>query len=212
MIRRHVVLAGVALLALGACSSASKSKGPAPEPSTGPTITVLALGGSATEGDGVRDRLRNAWPYLVFQTAFPRSTVFVNGALDDATLQHAITAQAPLAAQLKPDVVEVWLGADDVRASTPIALFRAEFRQLLALLHPSAARRVLVADLPPTLGNTAPYDAAIHAEVIAAHAELVSLTNTAIVVAPTDGLSPQPDAASHRLIAEAFERQLAKGR
>ena len=211
--RRYVVravVAFVALVALGACSTASKSKGPASEPSNGPTITVLALGGSATEGDGVRDRLRDAWPYLVFETAFPRSTVFVNGALDDATLQHAITTQAPLAAQLKPNVIEVWLGADDAATRTPISLFRAEFRQLLDRLHSSGARRILVADLPAALGNTAPYNAAIHAEVGAAHAELVSLAKTAITVEPTDGLAPQPDAASHRLIAAAFEHQLAQ--
>jgi lysophospholipase L1-like esterase len=211
MMRRHLVLVIVALVALTACSTGSRSvKGPAASPSTGPAITVLALGGSATEGDGVRDRLRDAWPYLVFQTAFPRSTIFVNGALDDATLQHAITAQAPLAAQLKPDVIEVWLGADDVTARTPISLFRAEFHQLLDLLHSSGARRIIVADLPAALGNTAPYNAAIHADVTAAQAELVSLANTEITLEPTDGLTLQPDAASHRLIAAAFERRIAQ--
>jgi hypothetical protein len=104
----RVVLVVLAFVTLAACSSGSRSaKPPTSEPSTGPAITVLALGGSATEGDGVRNRLRDAWPYLVFETAFPRSTVFVNGALDDASLQHALTAQAPLAAQLKPDVIEI---------------------------------------------------------------------------------------------------------
>jgi lysophospholipase L1-like esterase len=216
MIRRHLVLvivAAIALIALVACSTGSRAaKGPAAAPSTGPAMSVLALGGSATEGDGVPDRLRDAWPYLVFQTAFPRSTIFVNGALDDATLQHAITAQAPLAAQLKPDVVEVWLGADDVTARTPISVFRFEFHQLLDLLHASGARRILVADLPPALGNAASYNAAIHTEVAAAHAELVSLANTAITLEPTEGLTPQPDAASHRLIAAAFERRIAQAR
>jgi lysophospholipase L1-like esterase len=205
-----VVVVGV-LVSLAACSTGSKKgNGPGSAPSTGSAITVLALGGSATEGDGVPDRLRDAWPYLVFQTAFPRSTIFVNGALDDATLEHAIAAQAPLAAQLKPDVLEVWLGADDATARTPIAIFSAEFHQLLDLLHSSGARRILVADLPPALGNTAPYNTAIHAEVTATHAELVSLANTAITVAPTDGLAPQPDVASHRLIAAAFERRIAQ--
>jgi len=211
MKHRRVILAVVAAVALAACSSGSKKgKGPASAPSTGPAITVLALGGSATEGDGVRDRFRDAWPYLVFETAFPRSTIFVNGALDDATLQHAITTQTPLAAQLKPDLVEVWLGADDVTSGTPISQFRSELHQLLGLLQSSGVRRILVADLPRALGNIAPYNAAIHAEVAAAHAELVSLANAAITVAPTEGLTPQPDAASHRLIAAAFERRIAQ--
>ena len=47
---------------------------------------MLAIGGSATEGDGVRDRLVNAWPYLVFHQALPVSAIFVNGSLDDATV------------------------------------------------------------------------------------------------------------------------------
>jgi lysophospholipase L1-like esterase len=211
MTRRHLILTIAALVALAACSTGSKKgKGPPSAPSTGPAVTVLALGGSATEGDGVPDRLRDAWPYLVFQTAFPRSTIFVNGALDDATLQHALITQAPLAAQLKPDVVEVWLGADDVTARTPIPLFSAEFHQLLELLHSSGARRILVGDLPSALGSTSLYNTAIHAEVAATHAELVSLANTTITVAPTRGLTPQPDAASHRLIAKAFERRIAQ--
>jgi hypothetical protein len=212
MMRRRIAAAAVTVVALAACSGGSKSaQGPPSDPSTGPVVTVLAFGGSATEGDGVRDRLRDAWPYLVFETAFARSTIFVNGALDDATMQHAITDQAPLAAQLKPDVVEVWLGADDVTAHTPIALFSAEFRQFLDLLHSSGARRVLVADLPSSLGDTATYNAAIHAAVTATNAELVSLANTTITLEPTDGLTPQPNTASHRLIAAAFERQIAKG-
>ncbi len=208
-----VIATVVAVVALAACSQGSNArKGPPSATSTGPAVTVLALGGSATEGDGVRDRLRDAWPYLVFHSAFPSSTVFVNGALDDATLQHAIANQVPLAAQLKPDLVEVWLGADDVVAATPVARFRSEFHELLDLLRSSGARRILVADLPSALGHTAAYNAAIHAEVTAAHAELVPLADTAITVAPTDGLPPQPDAGSHRLIAAAFEHQIVAGR
>jgi lysophospholipase L1-like esterase len=216
MSRRPVtatVLLVTALLALSACSTGSKSAtGPASAPSTGPVLTVLALGGSATEGDGVGDRLRDAWPYLVFEHAFPRSTVFVNGALDDATLQHALTAQAPLADELKPAVIEVWLGADDVTDRTPPSIFRTELHELLARLHASGAPRILVADLPSALGEVAPYNAAVHAEVAAAHVELVSLAHAAISLAPTDGLPPQPDTASHRVIAAAFERQIAKPR
>jgi lysophospholipase L1-like esterase len=214
MRRRRAPVAGaaLALIAFASCSFGSKrANGPASAPSTGPAITVLALGGSATEGDGVPDRLRDAWPYLVFRNAFPRSTIFVNGALDDSTLEHAIVSQAPLAAQLRPDLVEIWLGADDVTSATPISLFRAELRQLLKLLHAADAPRILVADLPPALGNTKQYNAAIDAEVAAAHGELVSLANLTITLEPTDGLTPQPDTASHRLIAAAFERQIARG-
>lgn len=200
----------LSLLALTACSSGSKTaKGPAATSSNARPLTVVALGGSATEGDGVPDRLREAWPYLVFDQAFPLSTVFVNGALDDATVAHAIAAQVPLATQLKPDVMEVWLGADDVGSATPIPEFTAEFTQLLALLRATGKGRIIVADLPLAFGGAVPaYNTAIHAVVAEAHAELVSLAHAPITLAPTDGLTPQPDARSHRLIADAFEKQI----
>ena len=128
--------------------------------------TVLAIGSSATEGDGVRDRLQDAWPYLVFRESLPASAVFVNGALDDATVAHALASQAPLAKELKPDIVEIWLGADDLRAGTPIAAFTAEYTQLVDTLRADGSGRILIADLPAAYGSRASaYNAAIHAVV-----------------------------------------------
>ena len=143
------------------------------------------------------DRLQDAWPYLVFHDAFPLSTVFVNGALDDATVAEAIEAQAPLAAELKPDLVEVWLGADDLRVRTPVAEFTQSLTNLISALRAAGSRRILVADLPTAYGaRVAAYNAAIHQVVAGAHAELVPLAATPITLAPNDGLEPQPDAAA----------------
>ena len=209
------VLAVVTMIGLlASCGGGSSSaKVPAESSPSSRALTVYAIGGSATEGDGVPDRLRDAWPYLVFHNAFPASTVFVNGALDNATVRNAIGAQVPLAAQLKPDVVEVWLGADDLVAATPIPEFTSNFTELISALQSAGAGRIIVADLPRAFGAAVPaYNAAIHTVVSRAHVELVPLASAGITLVPTDGLPQQPDAASHKLIAAAFEKEIARRR
>ncbi len=205
--------AAAALVMLAACSSGSH--GAAPAHSIAPSAvreTVLAIGGSATEGDGVRDRLQDAWPYIVFRDDLPALAAFVNGALDDATVAHALTTQAPLAKELKPEIVEIWLGADDLLAATPIPSFTLAFTRLVETLRADGAQRILVADLPTAYGAlAAQYNVAIHSVITATHGELVSLATARVTLAPTDGLTPQPDEASHRLVAAAFAREIARG-
>jgi lysophospholipase L1-like esterase len=199
--------ATLAIVALGmsACSTSRRASGPPVSADANtPSKTMLALGGSATEGDGLADRLRDAWPYRVFG-AQPRSTVFVNGALDNATVAQALTTQVPLARELKPDIVEVWLGVDDVRAETPIPAFTRMLSLLLDEVRAAGAQRLLVADLPAAYGAaTAPYNDAIHRVARDADAELVALAGAQISLVPVAGVTRQPDAASHRVIADAF--------
>jgi hypothetical protein len=214
--RARVTVRGAALmlavvLAATGCSSGSHSSTPTSATNVAPAQTVLAIGGSATEGDGVVDRLHNAWPYLVFRESFPISTVFVNAALDDATVARALVAQAPLAKELKPAVVEMWLGADDLNVATPVAEFTLSLTQLIGTLRTDGAKRVLVADLPRAYGSRATaYNDAIHAVVGRTHSELVALADTSMTLAPTRGLAPQPDARGHRAGATAFDAQLAR--
>lgn len=196
---------------LSGCSAHSRAASVLPPTAAGPRETVVSIGGSATEGDGVRNRLQEAWPYLVFRNALPLSTVFVNAALDDATVAHALTSQVPVATELKPDLVEVWLGADDLQAATPIPVFTTGLTQLIQRLRASTSTRVLVADLPISFGARAgPYNTAIRAIVTATGAELVSLATATVTLAPVKGLTPQPDAGGNRAIAAAFQKVIAK--
>ncbi len=173
-----------------ACSADRAASGPPVDVDANvPSKTVLALGGRESAGDGLGDRLRDAWPYRVFD-ALPRPTVFVNGARDDATVAHALAEQVPLARELRPDMVEVWLGADDVAARTPIRAFTSDFARLLGELRAAGARRILVADLPAVYGErTARYNDAIHRLVRDAGVELVPLARARI---------------DQRVIADAF--------
>jgi lysophospholipase L1-like esterase len=173
------------------------------------STTLLTIGGSATEGDGLPDRYRDAWPYLLYQHAFPPSTSLVNTALDGATTANTIIDQLPLAQQVKPDTVAIWLGADDLAQRTPIDQFATELHVLIDDLHNTGAHRILVADLPDVFGpNAAAYNAAIQQVVTATNARLVELQHAPITLAPSGGAGPQPDTEGHRVIANAFQHEL----
>jgi len=171
---------------------------------------MVTMGGSATEGDGVEDRLHDAWPYLVYDEARPPTSVLVNAALDDATVRRATTNQLSFVRETKPDVVAVWLGVDDARARTPVATFQRDLTLLIRAAKFSAATRVLVADLPTPIGgpDADAYNTAIRQAAAAANAELVELANIPVTLVPSQGLADQPDAKSQRAIADAFERVL----
>lgn len=198
--------ATIVMLALCACACSSgggTSGPPADAAENGPSKTVLLLGGRSSDGDGIADRLRDAWPYRVFD-ALPRATVFVNNARDQATVAEALSEQVPLARDLKPDLVEVWLGADDAAAATPLPAFVRDLSRLIVMLRAAGARRILVGDLPAAYGAaTARYNDAIHQVVRDAGAELVALSRARINLgSPREGRLP--DAASQPVIAAAF--------
>jgi lysophospholipase L1-like esterase len=173
--------------------------------------TLLTIGGSATEGDGLPDRLHDAWPYLLWDQAFPVSTSLVNAALDDATIKNAQADQLPLAQEVKPQVVAVWLGIDDLAQHTPIDQFAAELRALIDELRATGAQRILVADLPDAFGAGAvSYNTATRSVVQSTKATLVELEHAAISIAPSRGLADQPDAAAHRVVVSAFEQALKR--
>src|SRR5690349_7519235 len=102
MTRVGLAIALAFTLLAAACSSSTAST-TAPATPSGPTTRFLTLGGSATEGDGVRDRLHQAWPYVVFREALPENTTFVNAATDDGRAATALAEQVPLARETKPD-------------------------------------------------------------------------------------------------------------
>lgn len=208
-VRVFAVSIGITLLA-ASCSSRSRGNADSAPASAAPVQHVLAIGGRATEGDGIRDRLQEAWPYLVFHDAFPLSTIFVNGALDEATVASALETQVPLAAELKPDVVEVWLGADDLAVSTPLPDFTSALTDVITQLQRAGSRRVLVADLPDAYGGrVSAYNAAIRDVVTRTNTELVPLATARIALPRTEDSIPLLDEAGHRVVAAAFEKQLA---
>jgi lysophospholipase L1-like esterase len=196
------------LMSLTACSRAASRVPLTSADANAKPTTLVTIGGSATEGDGVPDRYRQAWPYLLFHEAFPLSTSLVNAALDGATVANAPVEQVPVAQEVKPDVVAVWLGADDLSGHSPVGQFAAGLRTVIEDLRAAGVHRILVADLPSAYGDVSPYDAAIRDVVRSTKTTLVDIQDAAITIAPGDRFAAQPDVASQRVIADAFEQGL----
>jgi lysophospholipase L1-like esterase len=170
------------------------------------TQTVLVMGTSATFGVGLEDSFHDAWPRIFFREAFPRTTVFFNGALVNSSAAEAEVNQLPLVAAVSPSVVAIWFGAEEASLGVPAAQFAADLGDLVRRVRASGAR-VLLADLPQS-GNAdvGAYNEAIARVAADEGATLVPLHEARI--SSFDRAHVLPDVAGHRAIARAFERAL----
>ncbi len=212
--RRVTTWCAIAVFLAGACASTGHDDNHRASSSAADeaTQTVVALGGSATEGEGVADRFHNAWPYRLFGTALPRSTVFVNAAVEGATAGTADATQVPIVRELHPDIVVMWLGAYDAAVHTPIATFARALARVITAVQAVGVDRVLVGNLPAAFGHDVDsYNSAIDHVARETGAELVELDREHITATGAPGSEPRLDDASHRVVADAFGRKLASG-
>lgn len=164
------VTAALALLAL-ACESGDgvgRPSEPPPSPRSGLPASMAALGDSVTAGFGsclsLATCTRNSWSTgggLRVESHYKR-LLDANPAIRDKARNHAtsgaraaaLPGQATAAAESGAQYVTVLIGANDacrgrVDEMTPVAAFRADVDQALAVLRKSRARpRVLVASVP----------------------------------------------------------------
>lgn len=152
MRRRRVSRAGAGLLlCLAACSSGSRAGGP---PTTSGAAAAagplyVAVGASETTGIGADTPLREAWPRVLFRSAMPVNTVFVNMGIPGATVAQALTSEVAPALDLKPTIVTVWLNVNDIIAGVPAGQFERDLDSLVHQLRRGGQARVLVANAPP---------------------------------------------------------------
>lgn len=149
----------LALAVAGAVVSAACSAGPSlpavPVRATGVHTVYVAVGASDSLGFGTADPIRQAWPQRFFDAALPPGATFVNLAVAGSTVADAERQQLPYAAPLRPTVVTVFLGVNDLRAGVAPATFGSQLRSLLMDLRagnePGAgpSPTVLVANVPP---------------------------------------------------------------
>ncbi len=212
MTRHRAAVAALICLvcSLAACSGGTTATAPPRSTGNARPTTLLTIGGSATEGDGLTDRYREAWPYLLFHHAFPLSTTLVNAAVDGATAANVQAQQVPLVGDVQPDVVAIWLGIDDLSERTPIATFRTGLTATIEQLRANGARNILIADLPKAYGDVGQLNTAIRIVVRSTSTTLVELEQAAIVLAPDRRFPAEPDAASQQMIASSFERALTQ--
>jgi lysophospholipase L1-like esterase len=227
---RFVASGTAVLLALAAagCAGSGPVDAPVAAPA-GPAETSVAIGASETIGEGADRPIVEAWPHVLHRTALERGAVFVNAGDGGATVAEALDEQLPLAQELGPSLVTVWLNVNDLRASVPVATYERQLAELVEGLRADGAE-VLVANTPavehlPAYRNlveplvppdevTARVDAyneAIARVAAATGAEVVDL-HAASLAAVDDGTFPDlvaddgfhPSTEGHARVAELF--------
>lgn len=122
---------------------------PAPPVEPGPAPVYAAVGASETVGIGADVPLREAWPRVLHREAMPRETVFVNFGIPGATVADALSRTVDSAVATEPDIVTVWLNANDIIAGVDADDYERDLEQLLGRLRRGGRTRVLVANTPP---------------------------------------------------------------
>ena len=140
MILRRPVVIGTA------CSGGSDAA-PAPIRS-GPRLTYVAIGNGETAGNSVKNRIRSAWPQIVYRDVFPRSAVFVNLGQNSVTIDEAVTSQLEPALALAPDVVTVEL-TDDTFLARDTTGYAEKLRKFIRRLQRGGRTRVIIGNIPP---------------------------------------------------------------
>jgi acyl-CoA thioesterase I len=146
---RRVWLGGFVAVVVAACSTpGADPRSPPPAPS-GPQVVYVAVGASETAGVGSDQPLREAWPQVLFRTALPPSTVFVNLGIPGATVASALRDELPQALELAPALATVWLNVNDLLSGVSPADFERDLATLVRGLRRGGGTRVLVANVPP---------------------------------------------------------------
>lgn len=190
---------------------------------SGPAPVYVAIGANETVGDGSTRPLLDSWAQRFYRATLSDDTVFVSVAARGATTADAVRIQVPLAKDLRPTIVTVWLGTQDLLNGVSAAAFESELEQVLAGVRDAGATKVLIASMgdlalrselvstaAKASGNADAVIAAIDAyelaiERVAAHsgATVVDVRSAEASAGPAPtGLNP--DDAAHERIAAAF--------
>jgi lysophospholipase L1-like esterase len=141
------VVSLAATLATG-CSGGSSVVAPDAAPAA-PPQTYVAVGASESVGVGAERPLVEAWPRVLYRTAVDRNTVFLSVGVEGSTVAEALDDQVPLALELRPTLVTVWLNVNDLVAGVPAATYEQQLTALVRALRQDGRARVLVANTPP---------------------------------------------------------------
>ncbi len=147
MTRGRVTTIGLAVtLVLAACSS-----GAPPTVATTPAgarDVYVALGNGETAGNGVKDRIRDAWPQVVYRDQLSKASIFANFGEEDVTVADALTDQLLPALALNPTVATVHL-TDDQFLRTPVADFERNLMTLVRRLQRNGRTAVVIGTILP---------------------------------------------------------------
>ena len=89
-----------------------------------------------------------SWPRVLLDLALPDFKL-VNLGLPGATVERAIERELPKLERADPDVVTVWLNANDILQGVSPARYKQDFDRLLRRVKRTGPEQILVANTPP---------------------------------------------------------------
>jgi lysophospholipase L1-like esterase len=181
----------------------------------------VAIGASDTVGTGARNPATEGWvPQL--HAKMPKETRLANLGIAGLKMHDALEQVLPVAVDLRPTTVTIWLAVNDLAAGVPLEQYQEDLNTMLATLARETEARVYVANVPdltllpvfrsrqiPGLGEMiAQWNTVIAATVAANGAILVDLHHgwAELRIRPDyvsrDGF--HPSTLGHRRLAEIF--------
>src|SRR5262249_7245862 len=124
---------GVAVAACGADETVRSGA------ATGPLY--VAIGASEGVGTGARNRSSEGWVPLL-AGKMPAGTRLANLGIGGLRINQALDQVLPVAVDLQPSVVTVWLAVNDLADGVPLASYRADLDTLLGTLARETQARV----------------------------------------------------------------------
>ncbi len=142
---------GAALLVLG-CSSVGDSRGLPSDRSA--SVVYVALGDSTVEGIGATSKDRNYVSRLLanLRAVYPNARV-VNLGIGGATSADVLSGQVGQAVELKPDLITLSIGPNDITEGVTVQQYERNVEAILRRLN-DTTRAVIVVNLLPDLAVT----------------------------------------------------------
>ena len=111
------------------------------------TPLYVAIGASESVGTGARNPAVEGWvPQL--HARMPKGTRLANLGIGGLKTRQAVEQTLPVAVDLRPTTVTVWLAVNDLVSGVPLESYRADLDLLLGTLRRETRARVYVANIP----------------------------------------------------------------
>jgi lysophospholipase L1-like esterase len=124
---------------------AGQTSGTAATPS--PQLVYVALGASDAFGVGTDDPATQAWP-VVLRHTLGDSYRLINLGIPGATVALATRAELPIALDVQPAIITVWLAVNDFDAGVTLDTYTSQLDALLQQLVTGTHARIYVGNLP----------------------------------------------------------------
>jgi acyl-CoA thioesterase-1 len=159
----HLLFCGILALLLAACGGGATSPrqvshAPAPRPTRTPTqasgtaffsrpITYVALG--ASDAVGVGSKTPGTQGYVPLIAAhLPDGSRTLNLGVDGILLHDALSRELPRALSASPQLITIWLVANDFAGGVSYQSYISDLNSLLDQLHTKTQARIVMANLP----------------------------------------------------------------